>query len=232
MSEKRIAIIEDDPFIGKYLTIILRKNGYSPLSIVDNATAAIRLFENEKPDLLLTDFNLSESSSSQRNEALSLYKTANIPVVVFSSHDKDFLTKSFPSFIPDAILCKPSTVDEICSTIGFCLTKSEFIKNSQQNISEPFYNYPIPINEVLYIRQKQKGFQIRTHSSSIDLDSDPEVFLQHFPPNQFFAINANTWVNLAHVKTMTSSLIYTENEVLNFDFSFVRKWLFNERNSR
>ena len=99
---KRIAIIEDDIYIGNMLEEVLRKNGYGVLRAY-SGTEALYLFLHEKPDLILLDLMLPGLPGEK---VLSHCK--EIPVIVLSAkvdvQDKvnvllggavDYMTKPF-----------------------------------------------------------------------------------------------------------------------------------------
>lgn len=102
MSEKTIAIIDDDIYIGDMLTEVLTQEGYAVLRAY-SGTEALYLLAQKKPDLVLLDLMLPGLSGEEVLERIT-----NIPVIVLSAkvdvQDKvnvllngaaDYMTKPF-----------------------------------------------------------------------------------------------------------------------------------------
>lgn len=99
---KKIAIIDDDVYIGDMLTEVLGQEGYEVLRAY-SGTEALFLLKQNKPDLILLDLMLPGLSGEE-----VLGHTVNIPVIVVSAkvdvQDKvnlllngasDYITKPF-----------------------------------------------------------------------------------------------------------------------------------------
>ena len=99
---KKIAIIDDDIYIGNMLEELLRGNGYDVLRAY-SGTEALYLLSQNKPDLVLLDLMLPGLSGEE-----VLPRIENIPVIVLSAkvdvQDKvnlllsgaaDYMTKPF-----------------------------------------------------------------------------------------------------------------------------------------
>lgn len=99
---KKIAIIDDDVYIGNMLEELLKKENYAVLRAY-SGTEALYLLEQHQPDLVLLDLMLPGLSGEE-----VLKRTANIPVIVVSAkvgvEDKvslllngaaDYVTKPF-----------------------------------------------------------------------------------------------------------------------------------------
>ncbi len=102
MSEKTIAIVDDDIHIGNMLTEVLTREGYAVIRAY-SGTEALYLLSQNKPDLILLDLMLPGMSGEEL-----LSHIVNIPVIVLSAkvdvEDKvnllmggavDYITKPF-----------------------------------------------------------------------------------------------------------------------------------------
>lgn len=102
MSEKTIAIVDDDVHIGNMLTEVLTREGYAVIRAY-SGTEALYLLSQNKPDLILLDLMLPGMSGEEL-----LSHIVNIPVIVLSAkvdvEDKvnllmggavDYITKPF-----------------------------------------------------------------------------------------------------------------------------------------
>jgi len=137
---KRIAIIDDDIYIGDMLEEVLRREGYGVLRAY-SGTEALLLVQSSRPDLVLLDLMLPGLSGEQ-----VLPRLAGIPVIVLSAKadvgDKvglllggaaDYLTKPFdtrellariavqlrrPEAAPPLLRCGPLCLDTAARTLS------------------------------------------------------------------------------------------------------------------
>lgn len=104
---KKIAIVEDDVYIGNMLAELLSENGYN-YERAYSGSEAILLVQSYKPDLILLDLMLPGLSGE---EVIDRIKNLNIPIIVMSAKtmilDKvnnlingasDYITKPFDNF--------------------------------------------------------------------------------------------------------------------------------------
>ncbi len=83
--KKKILIVEDEPDVVSYFTMLLEDNGYTAIA-ADSADMGFEIADKEKPDLICLDIMMP------RRSGLSLYKELkrdeslkDIPVVIVSS---------------------------------------------------------------------------------------------------------------------------------------------------
>lgn len=103
--EGRVLIVEDDEDIMEITSMYLHKSGYDVIAAVDG-TSALRLFELEKPDLVLTDIVLPDLDGTELTRKIR--EISNVPIIMMSckkeAHDivdglelgaDDYITKPF-----------------------------------------------------------------------------------------------------------------------------------------
>jgi len=85
----RILLAEDDRFLRKAAEVMLRKRGHT-VTVADDGEAALRLAQDELPELILLDLIMPKI---QGFEVLRTLKadpaTCNIPVIVISNLSQD-----------------------------------------------------------------------------------------------------------------------------------------------
>ncbi len=108
---KKIAVIEDDIYIGNLLEEILNKEGYEVLRAY-SGTEALYLLEKQRPDLLLLDLMLPGMSGEE-----VLQKINGIPVIVLSA--KAGVTDKVQALLGGAVdyVTKPFEVEELLARI-------------------------------------------------------------------------------------------------------------------
>ena len=69
-AEKRILIVEDDPFIAMDLEDALTEAGYSVCGMVGTVSEGLRRIENDPPELATLDYHLGRETSEPIARAL------------------------------------------------------------------------------------------------------------------------------------------------------------------
>ena len=83
--KKKILIVEDQKIIALDLKKSLKNRGYEIAGICDNAEDAIKLTEENHPDLILMDIMLNGKLNGIETAEL-INKEYNIPVIYHSSY--------------------------------------------------------------------------------------------------------------------------------------------------
>jgi len=106
MLSKKILIIDDEPDVVAYLTVVLESNGYKPYSAGDIKTAR-RLLKEIHPDLICLDIVMPEETGISFYVKLQQEKEfKNIPVILISGivESEKF---NFRSFVKDENVAPP-----------------------------------------------------------------------------------------------------------------------------
>ncbi len=80
---KKIMVIDDDPVIVKYLTTLLKNNGYETCS-ASTGVEAFDIFMEEKPDLITLDLEMPEEWGPKFYRKLTKKLGKKVPVIVIS----------------------------------------------------------------------------------------------------------------------------------------------------
>jgi len=107
---KKVLVVDDEPDITKWLTLLFQENGYQTLS-ADNGADGFDKAEKELPNLIVLDISMPvESGVKMYRKLKGLDKTSKIPVIMLTG-----VTAEFENFIssrsqvppPDAYFEKP-----------------------------------------------------------------------------------------------------------------------------
>jgi DNA-binding response OmpR family regulator len=79
--EGKILLVEDDADIMEIMTLYLRKHGFTVITAYDGASA-IKLFEQESPDLVLADIVLPDLEGTEITRQIRLH--SQIPILLMS----------------------------------------------------------------------------------------------------------------------------------------------------
>ena len=85
MERGKILIVEDEVITGKDLKLILERNGYTVTGPARSGEKAIALAEQDQPDLVLMDIQLS-SAMDGIEAARRIKERLGVPVVYLTAH--------------------------------------------------------------------------------------------------------------------------------------------------
>jgi CheY-like chemotaxis protein len=110
MPGKRILVVDDEPAVGLSIKFALEGAGHF-VEIVNSGQEALRKFEVEKYDVVLTDFMMAGMTGVQLAERIKWRSPAQ-PIILFSG---------FPPFPPttaiDLVILKPSSPAELRAAV-------------------------------------------------------------------------------------------------------------------
>ena len=85
MAPKKVLVVDDEIHIVHVVTIKLRNNGYEVIS-AENGADAFELACQEKPDIIVTDFQMPIMTGPEFVEKLrQTEQTKNIPVIMLTA---------------------------------------------------------------------------------------------------------------------------------------------------
>jgi CheY-like chemotaxis protein/DNA-directed RNA polymerase specialized sigma24 family protein len=114
----RVLVIEDESIIALDLESLVTEMGHKVTGIATTRDDAIRMAREQKPDLILTDIQLADSSSGI-DAAHAILKDFDIPVIFITAYPERLLTGERPE--PTYLITKPFSRDTVRATIGQAL---------------------------------------------------------------------------------------------------------------
>lgn len=114
----RIMIIEDEPFIAMDIQEMATDLGHEVVGIARTKSEALKLFEDEKPEMILADIQLADGSSGidAVNEML---QDQQLPVIFITAFPERLLTGERPE--PTFLITKPFNPDMVKALISQAL---------------------------------------------------------------------------------------------------------------
>jgi len=124
MSIKKILIVDDEPDVVAYLTVVLESNGYKSFSAGD-AKTAMQLVKEIHPDLICLDIVMTNETGISFYMKLHQDKNLkDIPVIIISGiiESEKF---NFRSYVKDTLISapkfymeKPINIEKLLDNIG------------------------------------------------------------------------------------------------------------------
>jgi two-component system chemotaxis response regulator CheY len=119
-----VMVIDDDSGISNLLSILLKNNGYTPIT-ASNGSAALDTLKNcPVPSLILTDYSMPVINGCELIENISGQgHLGNIPILLMTGSDITDLklptTSNFKEIIP-----KPFKINTLLETICYYLNEN------------------------------------------------------------------------------------------------------------
>lgn len=120
---KKILIIDDDTFICEILRKHLQNNKYSA-EIAFNGKGALKLFKENKFDLVLCDFRLPDTSGLDLMQQLKSIKQS-VPVIIMTAYADVRMAVKLMKLGASDYITKPIQQEELLGLIKKLLTKQE-----------------------------------------------------------------------------------------------------------
>ena len=130
MSVKKVLVVDDEIHIVHVVAIKLRNNGYEVIT-AGNGAEAYELACEEKPDIIVTDYQMPVMSGLDFVEKLrSGEATRNTPVIMLTARSFAIEDKQKEELGISECLSKPFSPKELLEKIEDILYQSEVVANN------------------------------------------------------------------------------------------------------
>lgn len=119
---RRILIVDDDKNICELLRLYLEKEGYETQTAYDGE-AALQLFEQQQPDLVLLDIMMPKMDGWETCRAMR--KDSNVPIIMLTAKGDTFDKVLGLELGADDYIVKPFDSKEVVARIKAVLRRSE-----------------------------------------------------------------------------------------------------------
>ena len=130
MTGKRVLIVDDEVHIVHVVAIKLRNNGYEVIS-ADNGAEAFELACKEKPDIIVSDFQMPVMSGLELIEKLrNCNETEDIPVIMLTARSFAITKEQQEELRISSCLSKPFSPKELLGNIEDVLYQKQVVVSS------------------------------------------------------------------------------------------------------
>ena len=116
----RILIVEDEFIIGQHIRSTLEGFGYAVVGQAMDASSALTMFQDERPDLVILDITLSDQGSGI-TFAKEINQTAPRPIIYLTSHSDPQTISQAMATKPAAYLTKPFKKADLYAAIELAI---------------------------------------------------------------------------------------------------------------
>lgn len=127
----RILIVEDDPLMGKDISLKLQHFGYEVVAVVVSSEQAMAVARDSQPDLILMDI-LLEGGVDGIETAEWIRQRYRIPIVFLTAYDDPEFIRRARITEPYGYVMKPFTGRELQAAVSIALYKSQVEKKVRQ----------------------------------------------------------------------------------------------------
>lgn len=221
MSVLKIGIVEDELVIARTILNTLEELGYSHCGPAINYTEALEMLEDNKPDLLLLDIQLSGRKDGI-DVAQKLNETYQIPFIFLTANsDIDTIDRA-KKVKPHAYIVKPFTKEELFAAIEIAF--SNFAGNRQIIKTVPASHYgkdfmfvkdgyvfrKIFFNELVYLESDANYVTLHLKSQKkVVVRSTLNDFVEQIDPGIFIRIHRSYSVNISLIEDIFPTEIAT-----------------------
>ncbi len=117
----RLVIVEDDAVASMNLEAILEELGHEICDVASTASAAVRMAEQHRPELILMDIRLARGSSGIE-AACTIRDSLDIPSIFVTAHDDAATIGQAMAARPLGFVTKPYTSREIAAALAEALS--------------------------------------------------------------------------------------------------------------
>jgi DNA-binding response OmpR family regulator len=120
-AEMFILVVEDEPGILNLVSMNLFARGYQVV-VATNGDEALRILDNEKPELMILDMRLPDVSGWEILEYMNEISTTPVVVMTASVLNPDFLINQYPC-VTDVFI-KPFDINSLMSSVQHVLSEN------------------------------------------------------------------------------------------------------------
>lgn len=174
MNKHTIMIVEDDEITALNLKLSLQKHGYEIVGMYDNAAEAKEKLSSYRPDVIIIDISLQESS-----DGIELAKTIRqnyaIPFIYLTSYTDDDIIAEAIKTEPYGYIVKPFDPSSLHATIQMAIFKFEMENKRSEEALMPKLDQN-SVEKLLYAkRESEKPIIFFGNGYHMDISQD-EIF--------------------------------------------------------
>lgn len=122
LTRLRVLLVEDDKFAIKLETMVLKQIGITQVTVIEDGQAAKQLLEDERFDLVLSDWNLPGATGLEIMDHLRQHQP-RIPFVMLTGNKALDAVQEAVAQGVDGYLVKPFSVAQLRSKIISAMTR-------------------------------------------------------------------------------------------------------------
>jgi DNA-binding LytR/AlgR family response regulator len=221
----KILIVEDEMLIAANIANQLESIGYEVIGIIPRGEEAIKVVQNDKPDLVLMDINLKGELDGVETAKL-MQVDGEIPIIYLTANADEGSFKRAKATNPYAFLSKPFKKLDLKNALELASDRILAEKNEPQFNIEKFvladrifvrHNevmVKIIIDDIYYLEADRNYCQVFTKNNTYLLVNTLKNMEDKLPLEQFQRIHRSFIVNINHVDEVAQNNITVGGKIL------------------
>ena len=224
----KIGVVEDELIIARTITNTLAELGYKHCGPAISYTEAMEMIEDEKPDFLLIDINLSGSK-----DGIDLAKRVNelykIPFIFLTANTDRVTIERAKTANPNAYLVKPFKKDELFAAIEIAFSNftsraqistdsaNELHRNKEILFVKSGYHYnKVTIQDILYLSSEHNYVTIVIKNNIRQVVRTSLQELISSLPENFIRAHRSHVININHIDSVRADSLIIQSESVPF----------------
>ncbi|MCC6372858.1 MAG: response regulator [Bacteroidia bacterium] len=213
MQKPVIGVVEDEMVIADTICLNLRKLGYTTTTTSPSYARAIKMMEEEKPDLMLVDINLGGEKDGI-DLAKHIRQHYPIPIIFLTANSDAATLERAKQVNPDGYIVKPYKKSDLFAAIEIAMSNRSRQFQKPEAIDyimvKDGYDYiKVFLMEIVYVQSDQNYAVLNLkNGKKLMVRSTIGEMMEKLPPNVFNRIGRGTIVNTQHInKVQTDKVI-------------------------
>lgn len=214
----KIGVVEDEMVIADTICLALRKLGYEVSTASPNYQRAIKMVEEERPDLLLIDVNLGGVKDGI-HLAEYIRSKYQMPLIFLTANSDATTVERAKKVRPNAYLVKPFNKNDLFTAIEIAVSNfsepNDNINPMEYMMVKDGYDFiKVFLYEIICIQSDQNYavFDLK-NGKKLMVRSTIGEMMGRLPAGKFRKINRGTIINLAYIsKIQTDKVQLGEKE--------------------
>lgn len=223
MADIKIGIVEDEAVTSMVIKQSLQKLQYNIATPAFTFNQALKMVDNEKPDLVLIDINLGEKKDGIELAEI-LKEKHNTPFIFITANSDTATLEKAKKVNPLAFLVKPFTQADLHTSIEIAFNNYTSDKIKQQSktvlmkVGRSFEK--IDTSQILFLENKNHYFNIHfiKEEKKIVRASTIEI-MDTLPKKHFIQISRRHIINTMHIEKIDNTAIYIGEKTFNYNAS-------------
>ena len=231
MTQLKIGIVEDELIIAESLKHMLISVGYLTTEAASRYSEAIDMIEQEKPDLVLLDINLSGQLDGV-DLAHVINKNFMLPIIFLTANANHQTIQRVKDLCPAAFLAKPISKEQLFAAIEIAFNNftsaSSVSKESLATNKAGFIFlkdggtfHKIYLNQILYIESEANYVSVHLNDKTkILVRTTLNEFCEKLDKNKFIRIHRSYVVNLMNIDRINAAEIVVRGTKIPFSKTY------------
>jgi DNA-binding LytR/AlgR family response regulator len=227
MHRIKIGVVEDELIIADRICSSLQKLGYDVTEPCVNYKRAVRMIEEEQPDLLLLDIQLAGQKDGIELAAW-VRENHKIPFIFLTANSDTNTVSRAKEVKPYAYLVKPFTTEELFVSIEIALDNFNQAQQPMQAqtktgsrdhifIKDSGVFHKVPFNQIIYAESNENYVVLHlADARKLMLRSTFKDFLQELAPASFVQVHRSFAVNPEHIDRIEQMHVIMKGKAVPF----------------